>query len=35
MINLNDPFTGLLVVLLILVVFSGYLAFFGKVEKRR
>lgn len=34
MIDLNDRFIGLMIGLLILVVFFGYLAIFGKVEKK-
>lgn len=35
MINFNDPFTGLMTALLVLVVIGGYFTFFGKVDKKR
>lgn len=34
MIDLNDRFTGLMIGLLVLVAFFGYLAIFGKVDKK-
>lgn len=34
MIDFNDPFYGLMLVLLILLAFFGYLALFGQVDKR-
>lgn len=34
MIDFNDRFTGLMIGLLILMVVFGYLAIFGKVEKK-
>lgn len=35
MIDFNDRFIGLMIGLLILVAFFGYLAIFGEVEKKR
>lgn len=35
MINWNDPFTGLMLFIGILIVFFGYLAFFAEVEDER
>lgn len=35
MIDLNDRFIGLMVGLLILLVFAGYLAFFSQADKKR
>lgn len=35
MIDLNDRFIGLMIALSILIVFFGYLAFFGKVEEEK
>ena len=33
MIDFNDPFNGLMLVLLILLALVAYLAFFGQVDK--
>ncbi len=32
-IDFNDPFVGLMTVLLLILAFFGYLAFFGEVEE--
>lgn len=34
MIDVNDRFTGLMIGLLILLLLAGYLAIFGKVDKK-
>lgn len=35
MIDLNDPFTGLMAGLIIIIAFFGYIAFFTKLDKKR
>lgn len=34
MIDINDRFTGLMIGMLILLIFFGYLAIFSKVDKK-
>lgn len=34
MIDFNDRFTGLMIGLIILMIFFGYIALFGKVDKK-
>lgn len=34
MIDLNDRFVGLMIGMLILIAFFGYIALFGKVDKK-